>query len=228
MTLFERLFMSKNQSQKESDKIQMEYNEQINPDAIDEQDSANQGKTEIPEDATQLKLQAELEEKTKLTASLETERNDFKDRYIRKMAEFDNFKRRTEQEQQLMLKYSGEKFILKLLPVVDDFERSLQHITEKSDVKGLQEGVQLIYEKFIKFLSDNEVKKIETIGKEFDVNLHDALYPQPTAEIPPNTILQEVQAGYTYKEKVIRHSQVIVSAEPPEVVAQAEEKEEGK
>ncbi len=217
MTIFERLFMSKTRNQKESDKIQMENSEQINSNIINDNDMVNEEDVpaaSAPEETEMQLLRAELEENIKLAASLEKERDEFKDRFMRKMAEFDNFKRRTEQEQQAILKYSGEKFIIKLLPVVDDFERSLQHITDKSDVKSLQDGVMLIYEKFIKFLTDNEVKKIDTIGKEFDVNLHDALYPQPTAEVPPNTILQEVQAGYTYKEKVIRHSQVIVSAEP--------------
>lgn len=209
--------MSKTRNQKESDKIQMENSEQINSNIINDNDMVNEEDVpaaSAPEETEMQLLRAELEENIKLAASLEKERDEFKDRFMRKMAEFDNFKRRTEQEQQAILKYSGEKFIIKLLPVVDDFERSLQHITDKSDVKSLQDGVMLIYEKFIKFLTDNEVKKIDTIGKEFDVNLHDALYPQPTAEVPPNTILQEVQAGYTYKEKVIRHSQVIVSAEP--------------
>ena len=228
MTIFERLFISKNQNQKESDKIQMENNEQLNPDTTTNNNSETEAPIPASESQESMELQtlrAELEENKKQTAALETERNDFKDRFMRKMAEFDNFKRRTEQEQQTMLKYSGERFILKLLPVVDDFERSLQHITEKSDVKSIQEGVQLIYEKFMKFLTENEVKKIETVGKEFDVNLHDALYPQPTAEVAPNTILHEVQAGYTYKEKIIRHSQVIVAAELPEALPEEEKKE---
>jgi molecular chaperone GrpE len=158
-------------------------------------------------------LRKELNEKEVALLAMEQERNDWKEKFMRKMAEFDNYKRRTDQEMQSVLKYAGEKLVTKLLPVIDDFERSIQHITESSDVKTLQQGVQLIYEKFLKFLSDQEISKIEAVGKPFDVHFHDALYQQPSEQYAPNTVIQEIQSGYLYKDRVLRHSQVIVAAE---------------
>lgn len=165
------------------------------------------------------KLRADLNEKDVALLAMEQERNDWKEKFMRKMAEFDNYKRRTDQEQQSLMKYAGERLIIKLLPVIDDFERSIQHITDESDVKTLQQGVQLIYEKFVKFLSDQDIKKIDAVGKPFDVQFHDALYQQPSDTYPPHTVIQDVQAGYTYKDRVIRHAQVIVAAEQEETPA---------
>lgn len=164
-------------------------------------------------------VRKELNEKETALLAMEQERNDWKEKFMRKMAEFDNYKRRTDQEMQSVLKYGGEKIVTKLLPVIDDFERSLQHITDASDVKTLQQGVQLIYEKFVKFLNDQEIKKVEAVGKPFDVQFHDALYQQPSDTYAPNTVIQEVQAGYIYKERVIRHAQVIVAAEKDDAPA---------
>ncbi len=166
------------------------------------------------------KLRADLNEKDVALLAMEQERNDWKEKFMRKMAEFDNYKRRTDQEQQNIMKYAGEKLVGKLLPVIDDFERSIQHITEESDVKTLQQGVQLIYEKFMKFLNDQGIKRIDVVGKPFDVHYHDALYQQPSEIHPPHTVIQEVQAGYTYKDRVLRHAQVIVAAEQENAVAE--------
>jgi len=144
---------------------------------------------------------------------LETAINQWQDKYLRKVAEFENYKRRTENDQLNLIKYAAESFIIKLLDVIDDFERSLMHIKDAKDLSNIEEGIRLVYSKLMKTLEEQGIKKIESIGKPFDVNLHEAVMQMQNDSAPPHTVLEEVQAGYIYKDKVIRHSKVIVSDE---------------
>ena len=144
---------------------------------------------------------------------LETEIAELKDRLLRKAAEFENYKRRTENDQLNLITYAAESFIQKLLPVVDDFERSLSHIDDAQEIDAIKKGLNLIYSKFIKVLEDQGVKKINAIGKPFDVDYHEALMQKPDDTVEPHTVVEEIEKGYTYKDKVIRHSKVIVSEE---------------
>lgn len=148
--------------------------------------------------------------------SLEKEVHELKDSLLRRAAEFENYKRRTEVYQSELLKYAAEGFIKKVLDVLDDFERSLIHIKDAKDVNAIKSGLQLVYDKFNKILEEQGVKKIETKGREFDFNLHEALLQQPAPGVPPHTIIEEVQSGYMYKDKIIRHAKVIVSMENDE------------
>lgn len=141
----------------------------------------------------------------------EKEIQELKDKLLRKAAEFDNYKRRTENDQLNLLKYAAENFIIKLLPVVDDFERSLQHIKGTTDTEKIKEGIQLVYDKFTKMLEDQGVKKINSKGEPFDVNFHEAILQRPDDSVKPHTVLEEIESGYMYKDRVIRHAKVIVS-----------------
>jgi len=142
---------------------------------------------------------------------LENEISDLKDKLLRKAAEFENYKRRTENDQLNLLKYSAESFIIKLLPVVDDFERSIDHMDSAKDVESIKQGVSLIYNKLMKILSEQGVEKIEAVGKPFDVEYHEAMLQRKAENVEPHTVLDEIEKGYMYKDKVIRHSKVIVS-----------------
>ena len=144
---------------------------------------------------------------------LESEVAELKDKLLRKAAEFENYKRRTENDQLNLITYAAESFIQKLLPVVDDFERSLSHIDDAQEVDAIKKGLNLIYSKFIKVLEDQGVKKIDAKGKPFDVDYHEALMQKPDDTVEPHTVIEEIEKGYTYKDKVIRHSKVIVSEE---------------
>ncbi len=135
------------------------------------------------------------------------------DRFLRKAAEFENYKRRTENDQFNLLNYAAENFIVKLLPVIDDFERSLDHIRDAEDLSAIKNGIKLVYDKLMKILNDSGVKKIESVGKPFNVQEHDALLQQKDDSVPPHTVIQEIEKGYVYKDKVIRHAKVIVSEE---------------
>jgi len=142
---------------------------------------------------------------------LENEIADLKDKLLRKAAEFENYKRRTENDQLNLLKYSAESFIVKLLPVVDDFERSIEHMDSAKDIDSIKKGVTLIYNKLMKILSEQGVEKIEAVGKPFNVEYHEALLQRKADDVEPHTVLDEIEKGYMYKDKVIRHSKVIVS-----------------
>lgn len=144
---------------------------------------------------------------------LEIQASEWQDKFLRKVAEFENYKRRTENDQLNLIKYAAESFVIKLLDVVDDFERSLVHIQDAKDTSTIEEGIKLVYNKLLKTLEEQGVKKIESIGQPFDVNFHEAVMQMQNDSVPPHTVLDEIQSGYVYKDRVIRHSKVIVSDE---------------
>ena len=153
------------------------------------------------------------EEKDNMIESLEREIAELKDKLLRRAAEFENYKRRTENDQLNLLKYAAESLILKLLPIVDDFERSLDHMENSRDIDSLKQGIKLIYDKFIKVLDEQGGQKIEAVGQPFNVDYHEALMQRKAEEVAPHTVLDEIEKGYMYKDRVIRHAKVIVSEE---------------
>ncbi len=173
-------------------------------------------------------IDEELMNKQKRIEELENEISDLKDKLLRRAAEFENYKRRTENDQLNLLKYAAESFIIKLLPVVDDFERSLQHIEISSDNESIATGLKLIYDKLVKVLEDQGVKKIEAVGQPFDVNFHEALLQRKAKNVAPHTVLDEMEKGYIYKDRVIRHSKVVVSEEQDEQQGNNSSKNENK
>jgi molecular chaperone GrpE len=156
------------------------------------------------------KLTDNIEEKI---ADLEAQVKEWHDKFLRKAAEFENYKRRTENDQFNLINYAAESFITKLLPVIDDFERSLQHIDDDNNVDAVKEGIKLVYEKLLKVLDEQGVKKMKVKGEPFNVDYHDALMQRQDDSVPPHTILEEIEKGYLYRDKVIRHAKVIVSEE---------------
>ncbi len=157
---------------------------------------------------------------------LETEVLEFKDKLLRKAAEFENYKRRTENDQMNLLTYAAESFIKKLLPVVDDFERSLQHIEDAQDTDAIKQGIKLIYDKLMKIFHEQGVIKIDSVGKHFDVDYHEALMQRADDSVESHTVLDELEKGYTYNDKVIRHTKVIVSEEKSSAAEETENDEQ--
>lgn len=169
---------------------------------------SNEEKIEQPEiTEEEKKIQELLEEIEKL----KTEKEELKNLLLRKAAEFENYKKRSESDFAQIIKYAAEPILLKILSVFDDFERSISHIDEENNFNSTKEGLKLLFEKFNKTLNEIQIKKIISKGTQFDVNLHDALMQQIDDTIPENTIIEEIEPGYMYKDKVIRHSKVIVS-----------------
>ena len=136
---------------------------------------------------------------------------DLKDKYLRSVAEFDNYRKRTLKEKAELILNGGERCITSILPIIDDFERALQTMQSATDVAAVREGVELIYTKFISTLEKNGVKAIETQEKALDTDFHEAIavIPAPTKELK-GKILDCTKKGYTLNDKVIRHAQVVV------------------
>lgn len=175
--------------------------------------NVNENSEETKEQLSQIEPLDEINSLKKQIEELETERDSYKDMLLRKAAEFENYKKRIENDQLTLITYAAENFIKSLLPVIDDFERSLQHINDTQDNATIKTGIELIYNKLLKILNDQGVKKIDAVGKPFDVNFHEALMQKPDNSVPPHTVIQELENGYMYKDKVIRHSKVVVSSE---------------
>ncbi|MBT8382343.1 MAG: nucleotide exchange factor GrpE [Ignavibacteria bacterium] len=164
-----------------------------------------------------------LEKSDEKITELENQVNELQDKYLRKVAEFENYKRRSEGDQLNLITYGAESFIIKILPVIDDLERSLQHIDSANDADTVKKGITLVYEKLLKVLDEQGVKKMESVGKPFNVDYHDALMQRKEDTAQPHTVLEEVEPGYIYRDKVIRHAKVIVSEDVSENNVQSEE-----
>jgi molecular chaperone GrpE len=143
---------------------------------------------------------------------LENTINQLKDQLLRKAAEFDNYKRRVENETLNTIQYANERLLEELLPVIDDFERSLKAGKGKKDYDALYSGIELIFQKLLKILETQGMKSYEVIGKPFDTDFHDAMLLMPKEGVPPHTVIEEVEKGYILNDKVLRHAKVIVSA----------------
>lgn len=135
-----------------------------------------------------------------------------KDKYLRLSAEFDNYRKRTLKEKAELIKNGAEKTMIAILPVLDDFERALKNMEASEEAQAMKEGVELIFSKFQKALTQEGLQKIETEGKEFDTDFHEAiaLIPAPSEDLK-GKILDCVQTGYMLNEKVIRHAKVAVA-----------------
>lgn len=144
-----------------------------------------------------------------LVETLKQENEKLKDQLLRQMAEFDNYKKRTLKEKAELILNGGERTVVAILPVLDDFERALADKSE--DPKAIKEGVQMIFHKFIKSLETLGVKKIETEGKDFDVDFHEAVAMVPgMGDDKKGKVIDCMQTGYMMNERVIRHAKVAV------------------
>jgi molecular chaperone GrpE len=153
----------------------------------------------------------ELKTLTKRVSDLETQIREGEDKYLRLVAEFDNYRKRTLKEKMELSKLAGEEFFRSLLPVIDDFERGLEVIDKSSDLKALKDGINLIYNKFKEFLSQNGVREIEALNLEFDTELHEAVTKINVSDASmKGKVVDVVSRGYTLHDKVIRFPKVVV------------------
>jgi len=157
-------------------------------------------------------LEEDINEDSDSTDNVSDELAKIKDAYVRLMAEYDNFRKRTIKEKTDLIKNGGEKVLIGLLPVVDDFQRALENIETTTDVDAVKEGIDLIYNKFLSFLQQNGVKPIEALGEVFDADLCEAVAMIPAQEEEnKGKVIDSVQTGYTLNDKVIRHAKVVVA-----------------
>ncbi|MCL5267507.1 MAG: nucleotide exchange factor GrpE [Bacteroidetes bacterium] len=174
------------------------------PKESEEPLSASGTESEIVADLD--KLQKQLGESEALISS-------YKDQLLRLAAEFENFRKRVEVERADFVKFSNEKVIRDILPILDDFNRALTNGKANHDFDSFYKGIEMIYQKFYKQLEDKGLKPIDSIGKVFDVTYHDVLMQVQRPEVEPHTIVEEIERGYMLHGKVIKHAKVIVAAE---------------
>ena len=136
---------------------------------------------------------------------------DLEDRLKRQIAEFDNFRKRTEKEKSAMFDMGARHIIEAILPTIDNFERGLKTVPEDKEAKAFYEGMEMIYKQMLYVLSDVCVTAIDCLDKEFDLNLHNAVMHVEDEAYGNNIIIEEFQKGYKYKDTVIRHSMVKVA-----------------
>ncbi len=137
-----------------------------------------------------------------------------KDMFLRKAAEFENYKRRTDAEFGNYIRNANEGLIGALIPILNDFVRSLKAGGESNDYDSFYKGVELVHNKFSKVLELQGLSSFDSVGKPFDVEYHDALLQMPREGVPPNTVIEEIERGYKLNDKVLRHAKVIVSTAP--------------
>ena len=186
-------------SNKENNEEKELMNEEIN-DAAQELNETTEETAQTPEE----QLQKELNEANEKIA-------DLNDKFLRQVAEFDNYRKRTMKEKAELIKNGGERVMESILPVLDDFERALANMAKDENAKDILTGIELIHNKLTGILKSNGLQKIETEGKDFDTDYHEAIamVPAPTPELK-GKVLDCIQTGYMLNEKVIRHAKVAV------------------
>lgn len=183
--------------------------------AADTEDSAD-GSLDEGADKEEKEAQADKKEKKfgrkkdKALEKLEEKLAELEDKRVRQLAEFENFRKRSEKEKSQMFEIGAKSVVEKILPVIDNFERGLQGIPEEEKDAPFVQGVELVYKQMITALDELGVKPIEAVGKEFDPNLHNAVMAVDDDTLESGTVAEEMQKGYMYKESVVRHSMVKV------------------
>ena len=192
----------KNKKVDEQQVEQPELNENIdNEETAQEQDPQEEATQEEAAEPTPEERIAQLE------AAIEKEKKE----YLFLMADFENYRRRTLQEKQDLIKNGGQKVLEGILPVVDDIERAIDAINQGGDLDSLKEGVDLIHNKLISYLKSNNVEAIESTGELFDTDVHEAVttFPAPS-EDQKGRVIDTVLKGYKLNDKVLRHAKVVV------------------
>lgn len=146
----------------------------------------------------------------KKTDALNEKIGELEDKVKRQLAEFENFRNRTEKEKSAMFEVGAKSVIEKMLPVVDNFERGLSGLSEEEKEGAFAAGMQMVYKQLLTELDNLGVKPIEAVGKEFDPNLHNAVMQVESEEYESGIVAQEMMKGYTYRDAVVRHSMVAV------------------
>ena len=152
-----------------------------------------------------------FKKKDKKLEALENQKKELEDKVMRQMAEFENYRKRTEKEKATMFEMGAKSVIEKMLPVVDNFERGLASVPEEDQTDPIYEGMNLIYKQLMGELDKLGVKPIEALGQEFNPELHNAVMQVESEEFEEGVVAQELQKGYMYRDSVVRHSMVAVA-----------------
>lgn len=172
-------------------------------------ETSEEAKTEEAEETTEKKTGKKLFGKKKDKKDEKIE--ELTDKLTRQMAEFDNFRKRTEKEKSQMYEVGAKDIIEKILPVVDNFERGLDAVKEEDKDDPFVQGMEKVYKHLVTTLEGIEVKPIEAVGQPFDPNFHNAVMHVEDENLGENVVAEEFQKGYTYRDSVVRHSMVKVA-----------------
>jgi molecular chaperone GrpE len=208
-----------------SEELEQETDEAVeNADIINEPEEDSASAQKAVEDGTDGE-ESETEEEEKESAKEGKEKKSFfkkkkdkkdeqieelQDRLVRNLAEFENFRNRSEKEKTQMFEIGAKNIIEKILPVLDNFERGLGTVSEEEKDSAFVQGIEQIYKQFVKALEDAGVKPIEAVGQEFNPEFHNAVMHGEDEELGENVVAEEFQKGYMYKDTVVRHSMVKV------------------
>lgn len=193
--------MDKNSNNTHHEEKENKIND-IAPEIVDNLEEVADSPETQPDEAETLTMQLEATQE-----ALEKEKKE----YLFLMAEFDNYRKRVTKEKAEIIKNGAEKVLAGLLPIVDDFERGLKATKDAENAEALREGMELIYNKLIKYLENNGVKAMESTGKDFDPEFHEAIasIPAPSEDLK-GKVIDTTQTGYTINDKVLRHAKVAV------------------
>ena len=196
--------MTKNKDKKQVEQPVENQVEKETVETVNNIEAVNDGEAAGAEEVSETDpLQAKVSELEARVAELE-------DLKLRQMAEFDNFRRRTNKEKLELMTTAGERIFCDMLPLVDDFERAKVAMAKSEDINAVREGIDLIYNKFINFLAANNVKAIDTTDADFNTDLHEAITTFAAGEDKKGKVIDCTQTGYTLGEKVIRFAKVVV------------------
>ncbi|MFW5831545.1 MAG: nucleotide exchange factor GrpE [Prolixibacteraceae bacterium] len=204
----------KKETEEKAENIQHQKN--IEPDQKDQKTAETKNDNPPEEQETEMKAEqneevSEKESEAEKIEQLEIKLSELSDKHLRLQAEFDNFRRRTLKEKADLIKSGGESVIITLLPIIDDFERALESLKVVPDNDAGKQGTMLIYTKFKDFLKQNNVKEIEALNKDFDVDLHEAVTKIPAPDKKQKgKVVDVIQKGYMLNDKVIRFAKVVI------------------
>ena len=193
----------------ETEEAEAETEEKAEEETEEKEAEETEAKTEESEEdkKSEKKLFGKKNKKDKKDEKIE----ELTDRLTRQMAEFDNFRKRTDKEKSQMYEVGAKDIIEKILPVVDNFERGLDAVKEEEKDDPFVQGMEKVYKHLMTTLEEIEVKPIEAVGKEFDPNLHNAVMHVEDENFGENIVAEEFQKGYTYRDSIVRHSMVKVA-----------------
>ena len=180
-------------------------------DSVENTDKSEVNEDHLQEDSQEEVQTEDVDPKDEKIQELEKLANDNEEKYLRLYAEFENYKRRIQNENQINKTYQAQGVLTDILPSIDNIERALQIEGDDESFKSLQKGVQMVHESLLRALKDNGLEEIEAEGQEFDPNLHQAVVQDDNPDFKSGEITQELQKGYKLKDRVLRPSMVKVN-----------------
>ncbi|HCG75820.1 MULTISPECIES: nucleotide exchange factor GrpE [Staphylococcus] len=202
-----------NQTEEEVNSKESEDNQTFenNEESVDHTDKNEVKDNQLKDDSEETEQQEDVDPKDEKIQELEKLANDNEEKYLRLYAEFENYKRRIQNENQINKTYQAQGVLTDILPSIDNIERALQIEGDDESFKSLQKGVQMVHESLLRALKDNGLEEIQAEGQEFDPNLHQAVVQDDNPDFKSGEVTQELQKGYKLKDRVLRPSMVKVN-----------------